>query len=59
MLTDPRQIRRLGVGVFEVDSVFYKNAQPGAYIVYAPGWLRFDESRVDLEKSQPRTSYFT
>ena len=52
-----REIRRSGLGFFEVDSAFSsKKSQPGAYTVYAPGCVIFMENLVDLEKPHPQTS---
>jgi hypothetical protein len=59
MVTDPRQIRRVGVVFFKVDSVSHKNCTDVFVTVHAPGWLFFEESRVDLEKLQPRKYDFT
>ena len=50
------QIRRLGVRFFEVDSVFHKNCTAGCVHSVRTRLTLFKESRVDLEKSQPRTS---
>jgi hypothetical protein len=45
-----REIRRLGLGFFEVDSAFLKKKSlPGAYSVYAPGCVIIMENGVDLE----------
>jgi hypothetical protein len=51
-----REIRRLGLGFFEVDSVFLKKSQPGASTVDAPGCVFFLKNGVDLEKPQAQTS---
>ena len=39
--------------------VIVRITQPGAYTVYAPGWLFFEENGIDLGKPRPQTSDFT
>ena len=54
-----REIRRLGSGFSQVDSVFLKKSQQGASTVDAPGSVIFEENGVDLGKPRPQTSDFT
>ena len=51
-----REIRRLESGFSQVDSVFLKKSQPGAFTVYAPGCVIFIENEVDMGKPRPQTS---
>ena len=51
-----REIRRLGSGFSQVDSVILKKSQQGASTVDAPGSVLFEENGVDLGKPRPQTS---